>query len=141
MEPKPSDRALPRRRRPLLWIGAFLTVFLLGAAPQYLQVRQLRNELKAAQWQNRMAELRDLAGMMFLETSQKNYGLAGQHASRFFTQARAMLGETSDPNIQAFLTEALSRQNAITANLAKGDAAVFADVQYLYKKAHETSAK
>ena len=56
--------------------------------------------------------------------NRKNYGLAQQHASRFFERVREVRGQRADPSLEAVLNEALTERDAIIAALARGDAAV-----------------
>ena len=52
-------------------------VFLIGFFPQYVKVARLEEDLASCQLRGQLSELRDLAALMYLEASQKNYGLAG----------------------------------------------------------------
>ena len=80
-----------------------------------------------------------LIGYVYLQTNLKNYGVASQYSTRFFNGVRAMAGQTSDANRQTFSQAALSKRNAVTGGLAKGDPAIAATVQGLFQSALETT--
>jgi hypothetical protein len=127
----------------LLLIGV---VFLTGFLPQYLKVAQLEEEvsnvkqdLASCQMRGGLAELRDLAALMYLEANQKNYGLAGQYSSRYFDQVREAMNQLGDPTLKQKLKEILDLRDAITAGLARGEAEILAEVQNLLIKTHEST--
>jgi hypothetical protein len=132
----------------LLIVGGSLVVaaFLLGFVPQYRKVKDLedqldstRHELKLEQSKLQMADLSLLIGLVYVEANLKNFGLAGQHSTKFFDRVRTMAGSETDPNRKAFLQEALSRRDAITAGLAKGDPSTLPAVQDLFQRALKAS--
>ena len=47
-----------------------IVAFLAGFAPQYIKVNCQENELSTAKQDSDLAELRDLAGLAFVQTSQ-----------------------------------------------------------------------
>jgi hypothetical protein len=115
--------------------AAFLTGFLI----QYARARNLnrsletaRAELNACERRNALAGVRDLMGLTYLEVNRKNYGLAQQHASRFFERVRELRGQPGDPAVDSVLNEALAARDEIIAALARGDAAVLERVQKIY---------
>lgn len=121
-----------------IWIaGGVLIVaaFLLGFIPQYVKVRDLDSQLGTTRRQLQMREVDLLIGRVFLDTSQKNYGLASQSATRFFDQARSVAGEEIDPKRKAFLQDALTRRDAVIGGLAKGDPGTLAPIQDLFQRA------
>lgn len=118
-----------------------LAAFLLGFVPQYQTATSLRNDVRSAQEElrslrseTRIAELRDLIGLTYLESNAKNYGLAGQYSSQFFTRAGALAAETSDESLKALLTEILSGRDRVTAGLAEGKGAADADIERLVRR-------
>lgn len=135
------------RKTSVIIVGSLVVVaFLLGFIPQYLRSRDLesrlnssRQELTSERIKVQGDELDLLIGYVYLETNQKNYGLASQYATKFFNLARTMVGQASDPNRQTFFQTALSKRDAITAGLAKGDPAILAAVQELFQNAVETT--
>src|ERR1035441_690865 len=101
-----------------------IAAFLAGFLPSYAKVKRLENDLRQAQQENRLAQLRDLAGVAYLEASQKNYGLAAGTSARFFERTREVAAQTPQPGGRTALQDLLSGQDKITALLAKGDPAV-----------------
>jgi hypothetical protein len=121
-------------------------VFLIGFFPQYVKVARLEEEvskvkqdLASCQVRGRLAELRDLAALMYLEASQKNYGLAGGHSTRYFDQVRQAMNQPGDPALKQRLKEILDLRDTITAGLARGEAEIVAEVQSLLIKTHEST--
>jgi hypothetical protein len=131
-----------------LIVGGALVVaaFLLGFVPQYLKGRALDNQLSAVRQQlnsehekSQMDELGLLAGHVYLETSLRNYGLAGQYSSRFFDGVQAMMSQAPDSNRQSFLQETLAQRDAVTGGLAQGDPGTLSAVKDLFKRALEAA--
>ena len=50
----------------------FIVVALAGFLPQYVKVKRLEKELSEARQENSLAQLRDLAGLAYLQASQKD---------------------------------------------------------------------
>jgi hypothetical protein len=131
-----------------LIVGGALVVaaFLLGFVPQYLKGRALDNQLSAVRQQlnsehekSQMDELGLLCGHVYLETSLKNYGLAGQYSSKFFDGVQAMMSQAPDSNRQSFLQETLAQRDAVTGGLAQGDPGTLSAVKDLFKRALEAA--
>ncbi|MEW5974224.1 MAG: hypothetical protein AB1898_00320 [Acidobacteriota bacterium] len=129
----------------LAW-GLVLAVlgFLGGFLSQYSTVGQLREELSrtnqnlaSCQFKGGLAELRDLAAMMYLEASQKNYNLAGGHSTRFFNRVREVLAQVDDASLKQGFQELLDLRDATTSGLATGDPGVLAGVQNILIKIHQ----
>ena len=114
---------------------ALIAVFLVGFVPQYTKANRLQNELRQSRQEAAGAELRDLIGFAYVQASQKNYGLAGETSSRFFNRVREVANQTQDPNRRKALEELLAFRDSVTAELAKGDAAVMGDLLQLFAKA------
>jgi hypothetical protein len=121
-------------------------VFLMGFLPQYLKVANLEKEasnvkqdLAACQLRGRLAELRDLAALIYLEANQKNYGLAAGHSTRYFDQVRETMNQPVDPTIKQRLKDILDLRDTITTGLAKGEAEIVAEVQSLLIKTHQST--
>lgn len=122
------------RNKLLIFILVLAVVFALGFVPQYLLLQTTRAELRAAREANSFAQLRDLAGFMMLETSQKNYGTASGYATRFFNVDRQIHDQTTDPEIKQTLAEILAMRDQVIAGLAQGDPAVVTSVQDIFRK-------
>jgi hypothetical protein len=135
------------RKTVVIIVGSLVVAaFLLGFIPQYLKSRDLegqlnsaRQELAGEQAKLQGDELDLLIGYVYLQTNQKNYGLASEYSTRFFNRVRTMVSQTSDPNRQKLFQAALSKRDSVTGGLAKGDPGTLADVQALFQSALETT--
>lgn len=136
-------------RNKVLWAaGALLAAFLLGYWPQSRTAAGLRAELSANQEQRqsletalKLAELRDLIGLTYLESSAKNYGVAREHSTRFFTLASELAAGTSDGSLRALLSEISTERDTITAGLAEGKGAAQPALEALARRVYETIPK
>ena len=72
-----------------------------------------------------------MAAMIYLETARRNYGLAAEAASRFFTSLSEYSGQVADPQLKKRLEEILGLRDSITAGLAKGEPAVLSGLESL----------
>jgi hypothetical protein len=126
------------KNRIIVVIILLVAAFLAGFVPQYIKVKRLENELSVARQESALAELRDLAGLAFVQTSQKNYGLAAATSNRFFTRTREVANQLPDAKRKA-LEDLLASQNKIAAELAKGDPAALADLQALFDKTRQAA--
>jgi hypothetical protein len=114
--------------------------FLAGFVPQYMKAQRLENELSVARQENALAELRDLAGLAFVQTSQKNYGLAAATSNQFFSRTREVANQTSDANSRKVLEDLLTLQGKISAELAKGDPEALGDLQVVFDKTRQAGS-
>jgi len=114
-------------------------VFLVGFVPQYLKVKRLENDLSVARQENALAQLRDLAGLIFVQASQKNYGLAAGTSNQFFSRTREVANRSPDANRRKALEDLLASQEKITAKLAKGDPEALGDLQVLFEKTRQAA--
>jgi hypothetical protein len=117
-----------------------IVAFLAGFVPQYIKVNRLESELSTVKQESDLAELRDLAGLAFVQTSQKNYGLAAATSNQFFTLARDIANRLPDANGRKVLQDLLASQNKITAELAKGDPESLDDLQVLFDKTRQADS-
>ena len=120
------------RNRFAVWSIVIVIVFLAGFLPEYAKAKRLDNELQRVAQDSRFAELRDQAGLVYFLATQKNYGLAGGAATRFFARAGDVASQTHDANASKPLQDLLNARDKITAELAKGDPGVLNDLQTLY---------
>lgn len=130
---------MPTRKSLLIFAIAVTVALLVGYVPQFLRARGLNQDLQACQAGAQMSELRDAMGLAYLEANQKNYGLAAQHAARFFERASRIREEMTDAGIRGVLEEALKLRDEITAGLARGDAAVLDPLQRVYRNLLKTA--
>jgi len=117
-----------------------LVAFSAGFLPQYAKGKRLERELGEARQENSLAQLRDLAGLAYLQASQKDYGLAGGTSTRFFDRAQAVVYQTPDSSRSKPLEDLLSLRDKITGELARGDAGALNDLQTLWVKTREATA-
>jgi hypothetical protein len=96
--------------------------------------------LNEARHENSLAQLRDLAGLAYLQASQKDYGLAGATSTSFFNRTREVANQTPDPSGKKSLEDLLSLRDQITGELASGDAGVVNDLQTLLVKTRQATA-
>ena len=116
-----------------------VVVCLVGFVPQYAKVNRLEAELRQAQMGNTSAELRDLAGLAYIQASQRNYGIAAETASRFFNRVREAANQTPDASARKTYEDLLISRDKIAAQLAKGDAGVMGDLQDLFVKTRKAT--
>jgi type II secretory pathway pseudopilin PulG len=117
-----------------------LVAFSAGFIPQYAKGKRLERELGAARHENSLAQLRDLAGLAYLQASQKDYGLASATSTSFFDRAREVANQTPDASGRKPLEDLLSLRDQITGELAKGDPGVVSDLQTLLVKTRQATA-
>jgi hypothetical protein len=118
---------------------ALVVVFLAGFVPQYAKVNRLDAALRQARLESSSAELRDLAGLAYIQASQKNYGNAGGTTARFFNRVRETANQTPDANARKTYEDLLISRDKIAAQLAKGDAGVMGDLQDLFVKTRKVT--
>jgi hypothetical protein len=148
MTPEPTEHQetqTHRENRPvtnkiIIAVVVLAGVFLLGFLPQYVKVKRLDNELRAARRENALAQLRDLVGLAFFQASQKNYGLAADTSARFFNRTREAINQTPDSSARKPLESLLAFREKITAELARGDPGVLNDLQALFVETHQATA-
>ena len=128
------------KNRIIVVIILLVMAFLAGFVPQYLKVKRLEQDLSVATRENALAQLRDLAGLAFVQASQKNYGLAAGTSQQFFSRTREAASQTPDPNGRNAFEQLLASQDRITAELAKGDPEVLSDLQVLFEKTRQAAA-
>ena len=116
-----------------------IIIFLAGFVPQYIKVNRLENDLSVARQENALAQLRDLAGLAFVQASQKNYGLAAGTSNQFFSRTREVANQAPDINGRKALEDLLASQDKITAELAKGDPEVLGDLQVLFERTRQAA--
>jgi hypothetical protein len=125
-----------------------LAAFLLGFVPQYRAASGLRSDLRAARdeatalrFKAELAELRGLLGLTYLESNAKNYGIARQYSTQFFTRAGEIAAGTSDEGLRALLAEVSTQRDDITAGFAEGQGAVQVNIEMLTRRLYEYSMK
>ena len=127
------------KNRIIVVIILLIIVFLAGFVPQYIKVKRLENDLSVARQENALAQLRDLAGLAFVQASQKNYGLAAGTSQQLFSRTREMANQVPDAHGGKVLEDLLVSQDKITAELAKGDPEALGDLQVLFEKTRQAA--
>ena len=117
-----------------------IAAFSAGFIPQYLKASRLANVLRDARQENSLAQLRDLAGLAYLQASQKDYGLAGSTMTSFFDRTQAVANQTADSSSKKPLEDILSLRDGITTQLAKGDPGVLNELRTLLVKTRQATA-
>jgi hypothetical protein len=117
-----------------------IVTFFAGFLPQYAKGKRLESELSAAKHENSLAQLRDLAGLAYLQASQKDYGLAGGTSTSFFNRTREVVSQTPDSSDRKPLEDLLTLRDQITGELARGDPGVVSDLQTLLVKTRQATA-
>jgi hypothetical protein len=116
-----------------------LVGLLVGFVPQYVRANRLDSQLQQASRENSGAQLRDLAGLAYVQANQKNYGLAAATCTRFFDRAREVANQMGDANQKKAIEDLLASRDRVTAALAKGDAGVMNDLQDLFTKTRQAT--
>jgi hypothetical protein len=135
-----SNPQRPARTRIVVVAAVLLaTVFLAGFLPMYMKGQRLTSELREARQESSMAELRDLAGLLFLQASQMDYGLAASTSTRFFERTREVASQVSDSSRRKPLEDLLPLRDQVTAALAKGEPNVLNDLQALFVETRQAT--
>jgi hypothetical protein len=118
---------------------ALIAVFSVGFVPSYMKANRLENELRQSRQETAGADLRDLIALAYVQANQKNYGLAAESSSRFFSRTREVANVTQDAARRKALEDLLAPRDRITAELAKGDAAAIGDIQDIFLKTRQAT--
>jgi hypothetical protein len=105
-----------------------------------VRATRAEDQLATAGQEAQRLRVRDTLALTYLQAAQKNFGLAAESSSRFFTQARELSDRTTDPEIKKSLEGILALRDKITAGLAKGESGVIEDLQNLYLKTRDATA-
>jgi hypothetical protein len=122
----------------LVWIGTVAIAFLAGYVPEHSQLRHNEAQIANLNFKMKLAQLRTLAGTLYLQTSERNYGLAAQTSSQFFDQLRNAVDQANDPRLKQVLMELSKSRDQITTGLANGDPAVLPNVADLLQETLST---
>lgn len=124
----------------LLLIGA---AYLIGFWPQYRKTSELQQQLAAERervqtLQNTVAisKTRDLASVLYLELTRKNFGNAQRRATAMFDQIRSASSALPAGQARQALDQIQSRRDEIVAAIAKADPAVEAQVAGIVEQLH-----
>jgi hypothetical protein len=98
-----------------------------------------KNELRQSRQENAGAQLRDLIGLAYVQTNQKNVGLGAGNDQSFLQPGPRTANQTPDASSRKALEDLLASRDRITAELAKGDAAAMGDLQELFVKTRQAT--
>jgi hypothetical protein len=137
----PANSAKRPAKARIILVAAVLVVaaFLAGFLPMYIKGLRLASELREARQESSMAELRDLAGLLYLQASQKDYGLAASTSTRFFERIREVASQTPDSSRKLPLEDLSSLRDQVTSELAKGEPGVLNDLQTLFLRTRQAT--
>lgn len=127
------------RNKIIMTAIALVAVFLLGFVPQRIKANRMETEVRQIRQEIAEVQLRDLIGLAYVQANQKNYGLAAETSSRFFSPVREMANQTQAASSRKALEDLLALRDKVTAELAKGDAAVMGDLQELFVKTRQAT--
>jgi hypothetical protein len=119
---------------------SLFVVFLAGFVPQYAKARRLGNELEAVRQDYAGAELRDLAGLVYFQATQKNYGLARDTAQQFFNLVREVANQMTDAAGRKALEDLITLRDKLIAGLAKADPSAMGDSQDLFMRTRQATS-
>jgi hypothetical protein len=121
----------------------FAGAFLLGFVPQFRSASALRTEISGRdqrmQQLEREAKLlraRSAAGLLYLELTRRNYGIATQHATALFDHLRGMLPDSS-PQTRSSIEKLLSQRDTLLAGIAKSEPAAVDLAQQMLDQLHQ----
>jgi hypothetical protein len=124
-------------------IGVVLLIIgvLIGFIPQYAKAHRLQQQVESCRAELRLAQVRQSAALMYIATSQLNYGNASGYAAQFFDQAQSLAGSAPDAGLRSRFTEIVSSRGKITDDLSKGNAGVLGEMQPLVMKVEQAAAR
>ncbi len=124
-------------------VGAVLVVVgvLVGFAPTYFklvaahhEIDSLSQQLDISKRAEAMDSFRNRAALLYTETSQNNFTVALETASKYFTDLQGFANQTTDPALKQELGNVLMSRDAIISGLAKADPATSGQIQELFLK-------
>ncbi len=130
---------MEKLRKPMIIAAALLVALLIGLLLGQYRIGRVQQQLAAEQQQTaslraetEMGAIRDTAALMYVEVNRQNYGLAGQHAVRYFQQVAELAQAVQDPHARANFASVLERRDTVTAALAAADPQALLQVEKLY---------
>jgi len=130
---------MTRGTKVLVMIILVAVAFLSGLLIGYMEVRETRALLQTAEserdnlrLQKQFSQVRDLAALMYVETSRQNYGLGAEYAARYFDQVKRLGNAELSAEMRGSISELLSHQDAVTASLSRAEPGATQQVQALF---------
>jgi heme/copper-type cytochrome/quinol oxidase subunit 1 len=121
-------------RQLLLWVILLVIGFFLGFIPQYMKAHVVQEHARTCEAGLQLAQFGKFGALTYISATQLNYGMASGYAQQFFEQAQRLASSTSDPAIRNTANEISSARDKISADLAKGNAAVLGELQPIVLK-------
>jgi hypothetical protein len=124
-------------------VGAVLVIvgLLIGFVPQYSkllaahhEIDNLKQQLDVSKRAEAINSFRNRAALLYTETTQNNFTVAFDMASKYFTDLRGFTDQTTDATLKQELGNVLSSRDAIIGGLAKADPAISVQIQELFLK-------
>ncbi len=135
------------RPRNVLVAAAILAVaaFLSGFIPQYRKAYALQDQLaireqRVGQLERQVltAKAVELASLLYLEVTKKNYGIATQRATTFFDHVRLLLSDANTtPALKAPIEALAAQRDSLVAALAKPEPEVEAQARDILERTHK----
>ena len=122
MGPERSEQAaIPVKRRGsknriMFFVVVLILTYFAGFLPGYLKGQRQERELRVARQENSLAQLRDLAGLAYLQASQRDYGMAAGTSTRLFDSIRQVSSQAPDSPRSKSLEELLTLRDPITGS-------------------------
>jgi hypothetical protein len=129
-----------------VWLILLIGGFLLGFVPEYRKNLELRTQVEepqkainALKRQIQVGELRDAAGLMFLELSRQNYGLARDHVNEYETRLKTLISQTEDEALKKSLEDLFVAGDSLRSSLLTPDPASLTAAEALVRKTFEVT--
>ncbi|MGB7549045.1 MAG: hypothetical protein WBM14_14970 [Terracidiphilus sp.] len=114
---------------------------LVGFAPTYFklvaahhEIDSLSQQLSVTKRAEAMDSFRNRAALIYTESSQNNFTVALEMASKYFTDLQAFADQAADSTLNQELGNVLMSRDAIISGLAKADPATSGQIQELFLK-------
>jgi hypothetical protein len=127
-----GEEDMTTKQKAVTGFTILVLVFFLGFVPQYLEKRQMQRELAISTEKIKLLELRDLAGLMLLETLRQNYGVARDYSSQYFDKLRETSEGVNDSALKSSLQELLNNRDTVMAALSRADPASASQLQAIF---------
>jgi hypothetical protein len=124
------------KNRIIVFIVLLIGAFSAGFLPEYTRATRAERELREAQRENAIAELRDLAALAYIQAGQKNYGLTADTSVRFFGRVREVMNQMPANERKRF-EDLLTWRDKVTEELAKSDPGLVIDLQNLFLRTRQ----
>ncbi len=125
---------MTRKTAAITGVVLFLAGLLLGFIPQYLKASRVATQLDAARLETKLAQIRELSALSYMDASKLNYGSAAEASERMFEIAREVAGNTKDESLRNSLNGLLTFHDTVTGKLSAADGSVLTPLQQIVQK-------